>query len=224
VIQDFPDRPIVQLPQSVHFASAAALTRSCAIFDAHPDLTLVLRDRRSLEIARQHFRAPAYLCPDMAFGLGALPRPVDPAEPLVWLARTDRESTRGAMPSTVSTVDWVNGPVTAPIRFERWLLTRVLHRPRAARLLQRPLAQTLALAARHRLRHGCRLLSAGQVVVTDRLHAHILSLLLGIPHVILDNSYGKLRQFYETWTDGSELVRWASDPAGALALASEWTR
>jgi pyruvyl transferase EpsO len=37
-------------------------------------------------------------------------------------------------------------------------------------------------------------------VVTDRLHAHILCLLLGIPHAVLDNSYGKLTRFLDAWT------------------------
>ncbi|WP_276524270.1 polysaccharide pyruvyl transferase family protein, partial [Enterobacter hormaechei] len=46
--------------------------------------------------------------------------------------------------------------------------------------------------ARRRVERGLRLLSRGERIVTDRLHGHILSLLLGIPHVVLDNDYGKL--------------------------------
>ena len=67
------------------------------------------------------------------------------------------------------------------------------------------------------------MLGEGRVVITDRLHAHILSLLLGIPNVILDNSYGKLHDFYHTWTSGGGLVRWARDPEHAIALAGERT-
>jgi exopolysaccharide biosynthesis predicted pyruvyltransferase EpsI len=44
------------------------------------------------------------------------------------------------------------------------------------------------------------LLSSGRVVITDRLHAHLLCLLAGIPHAVLDNSYGKLGGFLDRWT------------------------
>jgi pyruvyl transferase EpsO len=64
------------------------------------------------------------------------------------------------------------------------------------------------------------MLGAAACVVTDRLHGHILSVLLGIPHVVLDNSYGKVRSFYETWTAQSDLVDWADSPAEAVHLAT----
>src|SRR5207249_3440314 len=70
-----------------------------------------------------------------------------------------------------------------------------------------------------RLLRGCCLLSKGCVVITDRLHGHILCLLLGIPHVLLDNNYGKVRWFYETWTRDCPLACWAASPPEALALA-----
>ncbi len=36
------------------------------------------------------------------------------------------------------------------------------------------------------------LLSRGKVVITDRLHASISSLLLGKTHIMIDQSYGKI--------------------------------
>jgi pyruvyl transferase EpsO len=56
-------------------------------------------------------------------------------------------------------------------------------------------------------------------VVTDRLHAHLLALLLGIPHVVLDNSYGKLHHFIAAWTHESPLVHLATDPVMAQDTA-----
>jgi pyruvyl transferase EpsO len=57
------------------------------------------------------------------------------------------------------------------------------------------------------------------VVVTDRLHGHILSVLLGIPNVLMDNSYGKNQSFYATWTQDLDLVRWAKKGDDPLQLA-----
>lgn len=65
---------------------------------------------------------------------------------------------------------------------------------------------------------GQRLLGQGEIVVTDRLHAHILSTLMGITQVILDDSYGKVFQFVDTWTHASKLVYKAADIAQAKGL------
>src|SRR3546814_10452775 len=54
--------------------------------------------------------------------------------------------------------------------------------------------------AEWRFQRGLAMLAAGELVVTDRLHAHILSLLLDIPHVLPDNSYGKVAGFADQLT------------------------
>jgi pyruvyl transferase EpsO len=56
------------------------------------------------------------------------------------------------------------------------------------------------------------------VVITDRLHAHLLALLLDIPHAALDNSYGKLGRFLDAWTgEAAALHR-----APTMADAERW--
>jgi Polysaccharide pyruvyl transferase len=45
--------------------------------------------------------------------------------------------------------------------------------------------------AMQRLVYGIDLLSKGAIVVTDRLHAHILCCLLNIPHFVFDSLGGK---------------------------------
>lgn len=47
--------------------------------------------------------------------------------------------------------------------------------------------------------------------------------MLGIPHVVLDNSYGKVRSFYETWTRDAPIVRWADTAAEAVRAVEQWT-
>ena len=75
--------------------------------------------------------------------------------------------------------------------------------------------------ARRRLAHGYALLAAGRTVVTDRLHGHLLCVLLGIPHVVLDNRYGKNRALFEAWTHDVPFARWAERDAGAVTRALE---
>jgi pyruvyl transferase EpsO len=76
--------------------------------------------------------------------------------------------------------------------------------------------------AQGNLRAGVRILESGRVVITNRLHGHILSLLLGIPHVLLDTEQGKLSSFFDTWTRDSRLTSWAGSPAKAVDAAKEW--
>jgi hypothetical protein len=50
---------------------------------------------------------------------------------------------------------------------------------------------------------------------TDLRDAHLLSLLLGIPHAVLDNSSGKLGRFLDAWTGGAEGVHYAASAEDA---------
>ena len=63
-----------------------------------------------------------------------------------------------------------------------------------------------------------------EAIVTDRLHGHILCLLLQIPHVFLANVYHKNRSFHRTWTSEvgiSEFRESLSDAEEALADVSK---
>ena len=63
------------------------------------------------------------------------------------------------------------------------------------------------------------MLSAGRVVLTDRLHGHILALQLGIPHVTTEDGEGELRSTLEEWTGAAEVVHWEESPAAGLEAA-----
>lgn len=73
-------------------------------------------------------------------------------------------------------------------------------------------ARALEVLATYRLDRGLSLLSAAEVVVTDRLHAHLLSLLSGIPSVVYDNSDQKLSRYWHTWSPPASLATWVDSP------------
>jgi exopolysaccharide biosynthesis predicted pyruvyltransferase EpsI len=227
VIQDFPDRPIIQLPQTIYFMDDWGVSEARRIFNAHRNLTLLCRDRPSLDFAKIEFAAASLLCPDMAFALGPLSRPGPPQVPVVWLARTDAESAGPAALGTeagVERTDWLEEAVT-PLGERNRILTRELEgEPQGGPALLDELMGTYDPLARERLTRGGRMLARGKVVVTDRLHGHILCLLLRIPHVLLDNNYGKIKHYYQTWTRNSGLTHWADSPAAALELADRVAR
>lgn len=211
VLTDFPDRPVIQLSQSIHFRDADARERARRAFAGHPRFRLLARDRRSLGIARDDLGVEARLCPDMAFGLA--PRSVPPAQAdasVLWLAREDREARDRSGPpplqdaggTAVVRRDWTRDEPDRRIRISRLLRRLLVDHPRSLSWLWRPVARADEAAAEARLARGLRLLSGHRAVVTDRLHGHVLCLLLGRPHVALDNSYGKLSAFHRTWIEG----------------------
>ncbi len=239
VISEFPDHRIIQLPQSICFRYKEHLNRARAIFNAHPRFMILVRDTRSLWLAQKEFAAPSLLCPDMAFGLGVLDHTSRPSMDVLCLRRTDIES---AYPLTNGSDEWRLEALAAPkkirfrlvdlIRPNRFnISTMIAHLaktiiPTVARF-RLPMAlrlQLYDLHSRARLRYGLDMLGAGKIVITDRLHGHILSTLAGIPHVIISDRYGKVQQFYSTWMTANDLVRSANGPKQAFAEADALAR
>ncbi len=50
-----------------------------------------------------------------------------------------------------------------------------------------------------------------RLIITNRLHGHILCVLLNIPHIFLPNSYHKNQSFYQTWSYDIPFCRFVSD-------------
>ena len=198
VLATIDDRPVVQLPQSIHFRSSAEADRFAMLASAHPDFTLYVRDARSLQFAQQRFACETQLAPDSAYALGPQPRGTADCEVLM-LLRTDDESVGYALPAPerATIVDWLDDGPDVPSGSDP-----------AARHAQ----------AANRVTRGLRLLSRGRVLVTDRLHGHILADLLGVPHVALDNDYGKLAAYLDAWPPATVIAR-ATTPAEALLVA-----
>ncbi|MGH7844649.1 MAG: polysaccharide pyruvyl transferase family protein [Candidatus Binatia bacterium] len=222
VIKAFPENKIVLFPQTIYFKERSNLMRAQEILNRHHNLVILARDKRSLEFARNEFKAPSALCPDMAFMLESLRRPIDPEEEILWLARTDVES-RGAISSLngayVRMTDWLEEQSTITDQVNRRLAKPITRHPRVFGRLSPLISVLLDRLAWQRVARGTKLLSSSRVVITDRLHGHILSVLLGIPHVVLDNNYGKLRDFVQTWTKACDLAFWADSTVEALERA-----
>jgi exopolysaccharide biosynthesis predicted pyruvyltransferase EpsI len=218
VITSFPELRIVQLPQTICFRDAAALERSRRVFAAHSNITLLLRDHESVELARETFEATTLLCSDSALLL-AVEEPRRPSQDLVWLARQDHERDVGFRPpADVPTVDWARDDRVPLVPWRVQLQGRGVVR-RVREHLGR-LAYYDAVAAR-RLERGLRLLRSGRVVVTDRLHGHILAFAAGIPHVLLDDAFSKAGRFHRLWTEGTPLVRKVDSVDAAVVAADE---
>jgi len=238
VLTEFPDNKVLVLPQTVMFYSDRNLMASRALFAAHRDVTIAARDVLSLHVLRRYFgeNAKIVLAPDTALMLGARSRHAAPSYDIVWLSRTDIESAFGAqlresvaLPDLCETEFKLTGfsggadmAVAADVAGTKLMVTD-WRRCEFSTPAGRAAFQTFDRDQRssHLVDLAFRMLGAGKVVITDRLHGHILCVLAGISHVLLNNSYGKMIPFYETWSRPLEGCRLANSPAHAWQMAQE---
>jgi pyruvyl transferase EpsO len=217
VLERFPNRAVVQFPQSIHYQSPERIEQSARAIGRHGNFTLLVRDEESKAFAERHFDCAVDLCPDMAFAIG--PVEPGPAEfPVVAMLRTDREKAGDADLSAypgIPVEDWISESIGS-VRASKALGAA------SALLSLKPAEMRLAkldAAAHHRFRRGIRQISRGRALVTDRLHVHICSLLIGRSHAVLDNSYGKVRRFMAAFSGGTELSYQAESLDNAIAWA-----
>ncbi|MFA7349576.1 MAG: polysaccharide pyruvyl transferase family protein [Methylotenera sp.] len=228
VIEDFPDVPIVQLPQSIHFGDDKLLEKTKQAISRHSNFTLVVRDQPSYEFATTQFECKVLLCPDMAFFIGSIESGKEFKFDRFILSRTDQEKSNNWIDDlarlnsnvSIDVNDWLEQGIAERIlnRIQRHTAKfRMVIDPRNMVLLKlwRALAKT-------RMARGKSLLGRGRVVISDRLHVHILSILLNKPHVLIDNNYGKLGSLHQAWTKPYEGVKFVSNLEEALAVANQF--
>jgi exopolysaccharide biosynthesis predicted pyruvyltransferase EpsI len=219
VLERFPERQVIQFPQSIHYKSQDRVEESARIIGRHKNFVLLVRDEESKQFAEKHFDCQVRLCPDMAFCIGELQPAASSEFPVLAMLREDLEKAgdadRSAYPD-IPMEDWITESARR-VRVSKALGVA------AALLAFKPAEMQLRkldAAAHNRFRRGIRQISRGRAIVTDRLHVHICSLLLGRPHAVLDNSYGKIRRFMTAFSGGTDL----SYEAGSLDDGIAWAR
>lgn len=223
ILERFPNKPVIQLPQSIHFTSDRNAEKTVNTINRHKNFSLVVRDESSFETAKQMFECQVRLAPDMAFAMQTIERE-DATVGCSCLLRTDKEKIAEHSDvielakrqlGSVSINDWIIEQNTYIKKLDRHLCRATRKMPFVSGPLGALHLYIRTKYANQRLAVGVRLLSQGKFVFTDRLHGHILSCLLLIPNVIFNSLDGKVGAFHETWTQGntrSLLLKSASDP------------
>jgi len=224
IISNYPDNRIIQFPQSIHFQRKSNLESTKNVITKHKDLHLLVRDLESFEVAKSFVGTKVYLCPDMAFYINKLPRLGEAKHDIIALMRTDKESaiSEDYRKYQIPSFDWLSEPRTVAVRFDSFMRSypSIMRRfPSINNVLQSFVFKRLA---EERFKRGCQLLVQGKVVITDRLHAHIMCMLLGIPSIVLDNSYNKIKNIMSLWESSSEKTYQTDSFDEAVELASKY--
>lgn len=228
VIGDFPERHIIQLPQTIDFTNGPDLSRAQAVMSTHPNLTILIRDHAGVERTRELFpTAETLFCPDMAFGYGRVyPRRPAKVDVLV-LKRQDVESVQGGI--SISDLGWTHETDDWGLSGRRKLAFVLLHVPGAFAkripFLRRrfsPLLRACYLQmAKLNVVNAIDILARGRVIVTDRLHATVLAALMGKNVIALDNANGKISAITQDYLGTMPTVRYSASPEQLPQLISD---
>ncbi|WP_162242357.1 polysaccharide pyruvyl transferase family protein [Nocardioides sp. Leaf307] len=208
-------RPLLQLPQSINYRDEKHRDELRRAVAQHGAVTLLVRDQPSFDLARADYDCRVELVPDTAVLLGHLARSA-PHRAVSLQTRTDQEAggDGAQVAASLSTRpwDWLEADPRSASR-RALAASEFLNRAqrkvpgRAGRL---PAVAAAAVLARASLARARGLLSAGEHVITDRLHGHVLSTLYGIPHVVVNDRHGKISGLRDTWTATDPLHEFAA--------------
>ncbi len=210
IVQSHPENRIIVLPQSLHFSTPEKMAQSAEVFRTHADVHLCVRDQVSFVMA-QEFTDHVYLLPDMAHQLHPMRgHAMQAGAGSLHISRVDDESSDHkrmlhAVSDTIT--DWPQfvGAREAQINLFRRAIGAFFRRG-LGRQANRILVPVWIAYSGRLIADAARLFAQHELIVTDRLHGHILACLMSRKNIVLDNSYGKNSRYVEAWTLNSELV------------------
>ena len=218
-IERYPDNPIIILPNTIFYNDKNVMYSDAKRLAKIKRLTICVRDKVSYQIAKENFDNELRLVPDMAYhiSLDYINQWRHPqTDKVLYLKRIDKElgSTGITIDATgVDVRDWPTMDGRATIG------ERVFYKSRALCFKTKTNCVWLHTFAewfekelgyyiyrKSMTRRGVEFVSAYKEVYTTRLHVMILSTLLGKKVHYIDNSYGKLSSFYNTWLKDCDCV------------------
>ncbi|NUM34935.1 MAG: polysaccharide pyruvyl transferase family protein [Candidatus Brocadiae bacterium] len=246
IIKKCHERPVILIPQSFYFNNEEDARAIATTLNAHPNLTLMVRDKHSLSIAQRLFtHCQIILSPDIAFLLYSLISSADKTkkQKILYMKRHDwedpwQEIIQKIPQECLEISDWTKNRYIKKISFGntrlQYSMNRMLYRIllgqenifsmksiKEKRLFQENIFSFyINRLAMESLNLGIHQLSEHPLVITNRLHGHILSTLIGIPNIILPSPYDKIQNCYDSWTHGIPNCYMVSSPKNFMETIS----
>ncbi|REC49610.1 polysaccharide pyruvyl transferase family protein [Chryseobacterium pennipullorum] len=228
VITDFPNNKIIIFPQTLHYHNEQNAINDSKLYKKHPNLIICTRDQVSLEIAQKYFPSNnIYMLPDMAF-FNDFSEFVSTSKTnkTLLLERMDKELGNVALlqkqletlhksETKIEVKDWPGFYKQGTLQQKADNLYNFAEIVGSKILLKSPLKFLVNDAhglrgkryKERRIKTGIKFINHYDVVYSTRLHGFILAVLLNKKVFIFDNSYGKNKNFFETWLKDFENVK-----------------
>lgn len=205
VMQNYPENPILFMPQTIFFNEKKNFEEIASLINSHKKIILCLRDSASFAIAQKFFHCKSYLIPDMAFCMRTnfttnlrtnktlLVKREDKeykASPLIYNLLTEKQITISDWPtvSNFSKVEYMKKKLLEKKCYQIYdMFIRIIY-------------------SNYAINQGIKFLRPFSKIYTTRMHAGILAMMMGKETTFIDNSYGKIRNFFNTWLLNTEKV------------------
>lgn len=217
IIEQYPDNNIIVFPQTICYSNEVSLLSDAKFFSMYPNVTICARDARSYHILQTYFKKnKSLLLPDMAIFIDVDKNILQrKGEKILFAKRKDKEAScdrnYSFIPKEAETHDWPTYEGMNVVTSTLTRMTKILsgidclfHTNMAKRYIdyywlnkRMPMIYKI----------GEDFLRKYHMIYTTRLHIGILGMLMGKKIILLDNNYGKLSSFYETWLKDMEEVR-----------------
>lgn len=219
VIELYPDNKVIILPQTIYFKDKEAEKEDFQYFAQHKNLYLCVRDQNSYDLACKYLEVDKVLfLPDMAFCIkDEILVKAKPTGKKLLMSRIDVEAVsvdKKYIDQVDLQSDWPTfekRPVYCSyLRFLLALNRKVSNnfRGKLPPYLVRYIDNFAMSTVRKKLINtGIKFINDYDEIYTTRLHGCILSLLLDKKIVLLDNSYGKNKSYYDAWLKNSENIK-----------------
>ena len=222
IICKYPKNKIIIFPQTIYYQNEDLMKKDAKLMSLHPNLTICARDEISFNILKKNFNNNILLVPDMAFYISEkkiLKYVNNQSEKKILIKRNDKELLSDKLPVNENEFDVYDWP-TQDGTLEMYCMwdNRLLKASR--RCSRKPILKIFApffirlndLYIQTYLRKkitkiGVSFISRYKLIYTTRLHGAILAFILKRSVVIIDNSYGKNKNFYNTWLSDADNIK-----------------
>jgi exopolysaccharide biosynthesis predicted pyruvyltransferase EpsI len=212
IINKYHNNKIIIFPQTVYYTDSRLLKKDAEILDNHPDLTICVRDSVSLQLLQSVLkRVKLILLPDMAFCLDLSHslnlRNFNTTKLL--LKRKDKELlnqdyvSRIGYSEKLDISDWPTFEKQTDFtrfRLQNFLAKGLFKIPVIKQFINSKSGLNNDKKQLNRfIQQGIDFINNYDEIYTTRLHGFILAVLLDKKVYVFDNSYGKNKNFYNTW-------------------------
>ena len=196
ILSFFPNNKIIIFPQTIFFQDNKELELTRKIYQNHKHLFVCLRERTSYDFCKNNLLGGefknCYLVPDIVMYLNEIKN--NNRNGILLCLRKDREAiltpndkemikeTAYKKNQTISFTDTV---------LEKWQNIKTRN---------------------HAVSEKLNEFGSAELVITDRLHGMLFSVITGTPCIALNNLSGKVKGTYDEWLTQIEYIKYADNP------------
>lgn len=197
VIDAFKDYRTIVFPQSAFYEDTEEgekeKEKTQEIFHSHPNLVLVARENQTFDLLKETFQNQVLYTPDMVLSLNIEPKHLS-REGILFILRADKEK------------------VTEEALIEE--LMEYFSATDSVTRMDTVLSHIDTLDYGEREEEFMKVLdqiASSKLVITDRLHAMIFSIITRTPCIVFGNSYGKAKHSYHDWLEELHFIEYTDE-------------